>query len=113
MNPLENLSAGAKLLASGAMLLIVCVIGFGVYSLFSDRAQLKAIKRGDAAIAAGNKQANKTAEKRDNARDAYHAALASQAAAAAKEIENDEDFGPDARAVYFRVWDDALRGAKR
>lgn len=113
MNPFDAWDSTMKLIVTGICAAIVIAVAVVLFSLFGSRAKLKTIQDGDKRIAAGNKIANKEAAKRDNARTAYHTAVASQAAATAKELENDKDFDADARAAYFRVWDDALRGTER
>lgn len=105
VNPLSV----AQQLMAGLICVVVLAIGYFVYDLFADSARLKNIDRVDASVGRANTKFDADSKARRVKDAAYFDALKKQAAT----ISPTGDFDAAARDVYFRVWDDALRGAER
>lgn len=103
-----------RLIASGIALIFLIAVGLGVYSLFGDRAALKEIKRVDKVIATGDKTADAAAKKRAATSAEFFKKNAEESHVLGKALSHaDADFDDAARAEYYRVLNDALRGPQR
>lgn len=110
------LSDTAKLITSIVGLVFVGVVLWWASTFLTAKKQLAEIRTTDARIERSAKAANVKAKARDNAADTFTAANQQQAAALAKALDHatpENDFDDALRADYFRVLNDALRGAQR
>mgnify|MGYP000860116106 CR=1 FL=1 len=113
MNPLADLSAAVKLTLTLVALVLVGLLLWWLSTFFSAKTELKAIRRGDAAIAAQAKVNNAKARARDAETDALATATRQQADALAKDLARENArFDSAARAEYYRLLNHALRGAE-
>lgn len=114
MNPFTALNDTAKLVLTGIALVAVLAALLFVYSLFGARAELKAVKAGDARIAKGAKADATVAKKRDAASAEFFKRNAADSQVLEKVLSHDEaDFDDASRDEYHRVLNNALRGPQR
>lgn len=114
MNPFAALNDTAKLVLTGLAILVVVGGLLFVFSLFGDRAENKARKAADGRIAKSAKTADAAAKKRDAVSADFFKKNADESQVLQKVLSHDEaDFDDAARAEYFRVLNNALRGPQR
>ena len=114
MNPFTALNDTAKLVLTGLAILAVVAGLLFVRSLFDARAKLKELDRINAAIGRGDKAADAAAKKRAATSAEFFKKNADESHVLGKALSHaDADFDDAARAEYYRVLNNALRGPQR